>query len=394
MHRAFWIPLVLGLTAYVLLPLPGSPAPLPERIAKQRTKVQSKKRKEGVLSETIRSQGLRLEALRGEVGELQGRQARLQEQLDRRRAEILAVRGRRERALDRLARLRERLAVGRRALEERLVELYKADDPDILTVVLNADGFADLLERTEFLGRVADQDRRIVARVRELKGATTRAARRLAVLERRAEDAASAVLARRNEIAAVKARMVSARRRLEDARNKRRRTLAGLRRSRARAQEDLRALEAEQARVRAALRRAAARDARSAPAAAPVRRGSGRLIWPVSGPITSPFGPRWGRLHAGLDIGAAEGTPIRAADSGRVVIAGAVGAYGNYTCVQHSVSISTCYAHQSRLGTSEGADVRQGQVMGYVGNTGRSFGAHLHFEVRVGGSPVDPLGYL
>jgi murein DD-endopeptidase MepM/ murein hydrolase activator NlpD len=165
-----------------------------------------------------------------------------------------------------------------------------------------------------------------------------------------------------------------------------------VRRMRARAQEDLRALEAEQARVAQRLRDAAP-DPATAPAA-PIRRGSGQLIWPIDGTITSPFGQRWGRLHAGLDIGAPEGTPIRAAATGRVVLAGWQGGYGLYTCIQHSGTLSTCYAHQSRLGTSTGASVSQGQAMGYVGNTGNSFGAHLHFEVRVGGSPVDPLGYL
>jgi murein DD-endopeptidase MepM/ murein hydrolase activator NlpD len=149
----------------------------------------------------------------------------------------------------------------------------------------------------------------------------------------------------------------------------------------------LRALEAERRRVSRAL------------AAAGVTYGtgldgSGRLIWPLSGPLTSPFGQRWGRLHAGIDISAPGGTPIRAADSGRVALAGWQGGYGLYTCVRHTSALSTCYAHQSRLGTSPGAAVRQGQVIGYVGNTGHSFGNHLHFETWVRGRPVDPMGFL
>lgn len=127
---------------------------------------------------------------------------------------------------------------------------------------------------------------------------------------------------------------------------------------------------------------------------APLRLGAGGLAWPINGPLTSPFGQRWGRLHAGVDISAAPGTPIRAAASGRVVLAGWQGGYGNYTCVKHTSSLSTCYAHQSRLGTSAGKAVRQGQVMGFVGNTGHSFGAHLHFETWVSGRPVDPMLYL
>jgi murein DD-endopeptidase MepM/ murein hydrolase activator NlpD len=110
--------------------------------------------------------------------------------------------------------------------------------------------------------------------------------------------------------------------------------------------------------------------------------------------FTSPFGQRWGRLHAGIDLAAPTGRPIRAAASGRVILAAPTGGYGLYTCIAHNSSISTCYAHQSRFGARVGESVRQGDVIGYVGNTGHSFGAHLHFEVRIGGRPVDPMDYL
>ncbi len=102
-------------------------------------------------------------------------------------------------------------------------------------------------------------------------------------------------------------------------------------------------------------------------------------------------------MHAGLDIAAAEGTPIRASANGRVALmqpVAASGGYGNYTCVQHTATLTSCYAHQVRFGTSMGANVKQGQVIGYVGNTGNSFGAHLHFEARRSGVPVSPMGFL
>ena len=149
----------------------------------------------------------------------------------------------------------------------------------------------------------------------------------------------------------------------------------------------LRALEAERRRVSRALAAAGIIDGGALV-------GSGRLSWPITGPLTSPFGPRWGRLHAGIDISAPAGTPIRASDSGRVALAGWQGGYGLYTCVKHTASLSTCYAHQSRLGTSQGAAVRKGQVIGFVGNTGHSFGNHLHFETWVNGRPVNPMGFL
>ena len=125
------------------------------------------------------------------------------------------------------------------------------------------------------------------------------------------------------------------------------------------------------------------------------------LHWPLSGPITSPFGPRWGRMHNGIDIGVDSGTPIHAAASGRVILAGSEGGYGNFTCIKHAVII-TCYAHQSVFMTTVGAHVVRGEVIGLVGCTGNCFGDHLHFEVRIGdtsgspynATPVDPMPYL
>ena len=146
------------------------------------------------------------------------------------------------------------------------------------------------------------------------------------------------------------------------------------------------ALAAEDARIRGQLA--------AAQGAGDTTPSSSGLIWPVNGPVTSPFGYRWGRLHAGIDIGVPYGTPIHAAASGTVVLAAWTGGYGNYTCIDHGGGLATCYAHQSSYAVSTGAQVTQGQVIGYVGSTGHSFGAHLHFEVRINGNPVDPLGYL
>ena len=114
----------------------------------------------------------------------------------------------------------------------------------------------------------------------------------------------------------------------------------------------------------------------------------------MNGPVVSPFGMRWGRLHAGVDIAVPSGTAIRAAASGTVAMAGWMGGYGQYTCIQHGGGIATCYAHQSSIGVSVGQHVKQGQVIGSSGCTGHCFGPHVHFEVRINGSPVDPMGYL
>lgn len=118
------------------------------------------------------------------------------------------------------------------------------------------------------------------------------------------------------------------------------------------------------------------------------------LMWPVSGPLTSGFGYRWGRLHAGIDIGVPIGTPIHAAKGGTVSFSGTMSGYGNVVVINHGGGFSTLYAHQSRTGVRVGQSVSQGQIIGWSGNTGSSTGPHVHFETRVNGSPQNPLNYL
>jgi murein DD-endopeptidase MepM/ murein hydrolase activator NlpD len=387
MKKTFWLPIALALTAFLVLPLPGVSAPLSSRIEQKRAQIEDKKAQEGVLSTTIQRYGTRIDAVQGEISATEVRLERAQASLDAQKAELLEVRDRLEEAQDRLERLRSELVTARKVLAARLVEIYKADAPDALTVVLEADGFGDLLERAEFLDRISDQDREITDRVRRLRDQAKAQAVKLAELEQREQLAAERILRWRDQIAAVEAQLVGSRDELAGARADKRGALTQVREQRGVLEDDLASLEAEQAKVQAALA--------GSPAPGPIKQGSGSLIWPVNGSVTGSFGEaRPGHMHAGIDISVPEGTPIRAADAGRVALMGWVGGYGNYTCVQHTASLSTCYAHQSRFATSNGASVSQGQVIGYSGNTGNSTGPHLHFEVRVGGSPVDPLGYL
>lgn len=120
---------------------------------------------------------------------------------------------------------------------------------------------------------------------------------------------------------------------------------------------------------------------------------SGGYAWPMCAPVTSEYGPRWGRVHRGIDQGASTGTPIGAARAGRVIFAGWQGGYGNLTLIDHGDAV-TAYAHQSSLAVGQGAQVSRGQTIGYVGSTGNSTGPHLHLEIRVNGSAVNPRQYL
>lgn len=120
----------------------------------------------------------------------------------------------------------------------------------------------------------------------------------------------------------------------------------------------------------------------------------GSFIQPTRGSLTSRFGPRWGSKHTGIDIGIPTGTPVKAADGGKVISAGWAGNYGNLIIIDHENGYKTYYAHNSKLKVKKGDRVYRGQVISYSGATGNVTGPHLHFEVRKNGVPINPLGYV
>jgi murein DD-endopeptidase MepM/ murein hydrolase activator NlpD len=133
---------------------------------------------------------------------------------------------------------------------------------------------------------------------------------------------------------------------------------------------------------------------RSTGGAGTTARNAGGCIWPARGRVTSEYGRRWGRLHAGIDIGAPTGTPIWAAKSGTVIFSGQQSGYGNVIIIDHGGGMTTLYGHQSRRIAQDGQHVSQGQLIGKVGSTGHSTGSHVHFETRYGGTPRNPRGCL
>lgn len=365
----------------------GQAATLPEKIKEKESAIARQKAKEGVLTTDISAFSSRIDRLQGDIGGLEARQQRLQSDLDAKLARLSAIQTdlRSERA--QLARLRAKLVTGREALAKRLVELYKADSPDMLTVLMNAKGFAALLESSEFARRIGRQDRRILTAVASAKKESTIAEAKLDGLEEDATEVASAVQNRRDEVAGVKDSLVARRDSYTSVRDDKRTALASIKGQRHELEGHLKGLQAQEAKIQARL--AGVPSTGSAP-----RAGSGGLIWPVNGPIVSPFGQRWGRLHAGVDIAVPNGTAVRAPAGGSVQIAGPVSGYGNYVCVQHSGGLSTCSAHNTSIGVSVGQSVSKGQIIASSGCTGHCFGPHVHFETRINGAPVDPMGYL
>src|ERR687893_801913 len=191
----------LPLALFAVLPL-TSPAQksLGSKIERKKDQIAWRKGRERVLASDVAGFTRRINALQGDITVLQTKQVRLQASLDRKRAELASIQEDLRRERLRLARLRARLAEARTALSKRLVELYKADQPDAMTVVLESDGFADLLERSEFMQRVSDQDARIIGIVRRAKADAIATAKRLDKLEKRAEIVAEQIEDKVNQV--------------------------------------------------------------------------------------------------------------------------------------------------------------------------------------------------
>jgi murein DD-endopeptidase MepM/ murein hydrolase activator NlpD len=326
----------------------------------------------GVLTTRISHESRQIERLTTEVAELRNQEAAVAAQLAQKQAEL-------EQAQARLDYLKKRLREAITILEQRLVAIYQSNEPDLITVLLQADGFDDLLARTTYERTLQNQDNDIVSRVRELRN-------QMRVTVNQVRAARDAIAQRKQELEATRSKLQARTAELAAARRKQHATLEQVR-------ERQEVLEGDLSKISEKIAEQLAASSSYLPAG-PVQGGSGRFIWPINGTLTSGFGMRWGRMHEGIDISAPTGTPIRAADSGSVRIAGYSGGYGNYTCIDHGGGLSTCYGHQSSIGVSVGQTVAQAQIIGAVGSTGHSTGPHLHFEVRVNGQAVDPLGYL
>ena len=281
-----------------------------------------------------------------------------------------------------LEKVEKNLAARSQVLNKRMRDIYKNGQVNYLDVLFGATDFADFTTRAELLKRVVNLDINLVAQVK---------AERELVVQKRAE------LERDKEvISELKAQAATKKALIVTSKNEQEKVLDSAVTERDTAEQAYRELMETSSQIEQMIRRI---QSSSSNAAGPAG-GSGAMMWPASGPITSPFGwrthPIFGteRYHSGIDIGADYGDAVAAADSGVVVSSGWMGGYGNAIIIDHGGGISTLYAHNSELLVEEGARVRKGQTISRVGSTGYSTGPHLHFEVRENGTPVSPMSYL
>ena len=361
------------------------------RISVLHARVDAAQQRAERLAAEIGSVNSRIHGLETRVGDVDTRLAALENDLALHRrkldrlTELFRVQTRR------YSLLRGQYALALERLNARLVQVYQQGDVSSLDVVLEARSLSDLIDRLEYVRQLASADDRIATSVGRARDAAQEARAKTRKLRGVVAAETRAVQARTEQVRAVRDELLANKRELVSARSTKRVNLADVRASERQAAAESQALEHVSAALGAQIQAAQAASSYSPPSSAPSASG---FIWPVSGPVVSPFGMRWGRMHTGIDIGVSYGTPIHAAASGQVIYAGWMDGYGNLVFIDHGRGISTGYAHQSSIAVSNGQSVTQGQVIGYVGCTGHCFGPHLHFEVRVNGSPVDPLGYL
>lgn len=247
-----------------------------------------------------------------------------------------------------------------------------------------------MVQQNKYLDQVSSDRREIVTKVAELRADLDLQRRSLEMQKAAADEVAAQAQAARDEISALRGQIEPARAQAANEETAERSAVASIQSQRASYERELASLQAASDSIAARLR------ALGAGSGSP----GGCQARPVPGAVTSPFGSRVHpvlgstRNHSGVDMNAASGTPIRACRAGTVVIASGQGGYGNAVVMDHGGAMATLYAHQSRIAVSVGQQVAAGDVIGYVGSTGMSTGAHLHFEVRISGNPVNPAGYL
>ena len=383
--------LALGLAAPALAGdgLGQQKASLDAKLAAVQAKIAREHARESSLNGQIGGLTTQIHSLEARVGDVSSQLSALQTDL--------ALHQRRLAKLDELYRLqttrfrnlRHEYAISVQRLDERLVTIYKQSSPSTVDVLLAARSFQDVLDEFDYLGAIAAQDKKVAVQVATAKHAVVLARAKTAAVRRGLQQETRVISARAQQQAILRGELVSSRDKLATTRAGKSHALVATKAQEQSEIQESQALSAASAAIAAKLQAGSSTSGQTA--AAPSAAG---FIWPVSGPITSPFGMRWGTLHPGIDIGVPTGTPIHAAAAGTVVYCGWEEGYGNLVVIDHHNGLATAYGHQTRVAVTCGQNVSQGDVIGYSGCTGFCTGPHVHFEVRVNGSPVDPLGYL
>jgi len=377
-------------------------AALDAQLSAVQAKIARTRAREAQLNGQIGTLDTQIHALESRVGDIAAHMSSLQTDL--------ALRHRRLDVLDSLYRVQttrvddfqHAYGIALARLDDMLVTMYESPQPDTLDLALRAKSIQDILDQVHYLQLMTHEQETVAQQVATAKQRVSRARLKTARVRRQVADQTNLIRARLEQVAVIHNELLTSTHTLAHARAGKSLALLLAHAQEQSAINESDAIQAASSQIEEKIRAAEQTASGSTPSTStstdasgpPASPSAAGLIWPVNGPITSPFGPRWGGFHPGIDIGVPMGTPIHAAAAGTVIWCGWETGYGNLVVIDHHNGIATAYAHQSRIAVSCNQDVAQGQVIGYVGCTGVCTGPHLHFEVRVDGTPVDPIGYL
>lgn len=349
----------------------GTAASPEEELADARRRIREVERELGEVAATAEQRAADVAAIEEQVRSLEDALNDTLRTLEAQESAVAEARARAETA-------RAERAEVRRGVAARARRTYMGSLPPELQIVTSSGDLSETLEGIATLDLLAGRDG---ATMEQLAAAETVAAAAEIQLEAEEQRLVTVRQQREQLLADVMETLERERRSLAAVRARREALLAE--------REDLED-DSSQLQSIIAARQAPPPQRSSAPAP---RSGSG-YAWPFCGPVTSEFGPRWGRTHEGMDIDGVTGDVLVAAEDGVVIFAGRSGGYGLLTLIEHPDGVVTSYAHQSRQDVAAGQAVSRGQRIGLMGATGNVTGDHLHFETRVGGRAVNPRRYL
>ncbi len=393
-HRLIIAAVLTALALGALPALAATPADaatqaeLNRKLKDARAKISEATKRKEKLGDQISALDERLTVVEKELARLGSRIETVESKLNvtREKLEILQEQLRLKRL--ELRKAEEHLRQEQSNLEMRASLAYKTSDLTYVDVVLASTSFEDLVSRTSIVSTLIGSNNDLVGDLEETRALVQREKKAISEKEAAVHSAVNDLQQQSDELAALRAAQAAEKAASLAARKEKSNAMAGTK-------KDIAVLRQQEAQLMAESRQLAGVITSSSGGG-----GTGDMIRPVNAPVISPFGYRvhpilgYRKLHTGVDFAIGYGAPIRAADSGTVIYATWMGGYGNVIIINHGGGISTLYAHQSSLAVAAGASVSRGQVIGYVGSTGFSTGPHLHFEVRVNGSPVDPMGYI